>query len=283
MPETGMYAQLACVLEATARKAGNVHRAADFADLHYLDFLLSAAAIAPELTAAPKRRVGDTVLACVRATRRLVRSNTNLGMVLLLAPLAAVPEGEDLRSGAGRILAGLDLNDSRQVYEAIRFAVPGGLGNAPEQDVRSEPTLPLREAMALAAERDLVARQYVNGFAEVFDEGTPELLRALAQLGSLENAIVRTHLHLMARVPDTLILRKRGSADADESARRARQVLDAGWPHGSRARDAFAAFDAWLRAVGHAHNPGTTADLVTACLYVLLRDGTIGLPLTVPW
>jgi triphosphoribosyl-dephospho-CoA synthase len=281
MTDVGLCAQLACVLEVTARKAGNVHRAADFADLTYLDFLVSAAAVAPILATATERRVGETVLQCVQATRRVVRNNTNLGMVLLLTPLAAV--GADVRPGLRRLLASLDLEDSRRVFEAIRLAAPGGLGDAPRQDVRAEPTLPLREVMALAAGRDLIARQYANDFADVFDDGVPELSRALQETGSLESAIVRTHLHLMARHPDTLILRKRGVGDAEESARRAGQVVEAGWPHRPEGCEAFAALDDWLRAVGHQRNPGATADLVTACLFVLLGNGTLGLPLAMPW
>jgi triphosphoribosyl-dephospho-CoA synthase len=282
-PDGGLCAQLACILEVTARKPGNVHRYADFADLTYLDFLHSAAVIAPVLATATERRVGATVLECVRATRRVVRTNTNLGMVLLLAPLAAVPEGGELRRGVAQLLSGLGVEDSRLVFEAIRLAVPGGLGEAAEQDVRGEPTLTLREVMALAADRDLIARQYAKDYAEVFDEGVPALRRALEELGALESAIVRTHLHLMAHYPDTLIVRKRGLAEAQEAARRARQALDAGWPHRPEGHDAFAALDAWLREVGHQRNPGTTADLVAACLFVVLRAGDLTFPLRVPW
>ncbi len=282
MPDVGLCAQLACIWEATARKAGNVHRFVDFTDTTYLDFLLSAAAIAPVLATARERPVGDTVLECVRATRRVVRTNTNLGIVLLLAPLAAVPEAEALRPGVARVLVSLRVEDARQVYEAIRLAVPGGLGAAPQQDVREQPTLPLRDVMALAADRDLVARQYANNFTEVFDEGVPRLRRDLDELGALEAALVRTHLYLMGRHPDTLIARKLGSAEAAESARRARAVLDAGWPQRPEGRDAFAAFDVWLREVGHQRNPGATADLVTACLFVALREGLIEVPLSIP-
>ncbi len=84
---------MACLLEATARKPGNVHRFADFPDLHYLDFLLSATAIRGPLDEAHERGIGATVLAAVQATRDVVSTNTNLGMILVLAPLAAVPRG----------------------------------------------------------------------------------------------------------------------------------------------------------------------------------------------
>jgi triphosphoribosyl-dephospho-CoA synthase len=278
----GLCAQLVCLWEATARKPGNVHRFADFEDVTYLDFLASAAAVAPVLETAGQRRVGDTVLEAVRATRRVTRTNTNLGILLLLAPLAAAGADADLRTGLARILGGLDVADARAVYEAIRLAVPGGLGRAPEQDVAEEPTQTLRQVMSLAAERDLVARQYANGFAEVFDDGVPALRRALERTPSLEEAIIACHLHLMACHPDSLIARKRGVAEAEEAARRARRVLELGWPHGG-GQTALAELDAWLRAEGHSRNPGTSADLVTACLFVALRQGIIPVPTQPPW
>ncbi len=283
MADAGLCAQVACLWEATARKAGNVHRYQDFADLTYLDFALSAAAVGPVLAAAAGRRVGETVLACVEATRRVVASNSNLGIVLLLAPLAAVPDGVPLREGVGRILAGLDVEDARLVFEAIRLARPGGLGEVPEQDVRQPPTLPLREVMGLAAWRDRVARQYVTDFADVFDEGTVAVQAGLGQTGSLEGAIVYAQLRLLSRLPDSLIARKRGPAEAEEAGRRAARVLDAGWPGRPDGRPALADLDGWLRAEGHQRNPGTTADLLTASLFVLLRTEAIPLPCPWPW
>ena len=276
MLDAGLCAQIACIWEATARKAGNVHRYRDFDDCSYLDFLLSAAAISPAMTTACRRRVGVTVLDAVRATRRVVNANTNLGIVLLLAPLASVPLPEELRSGVERVLASLDVEDARGVYEAIRLASPGGLGRASEQDVRDEPTQTLRQVMALAAERDLIARQYANGFAEVFDDGVPALLRGLERTGSIEGAIVFAHLHLLAHHPDTLIARKRGWTEAEEVSRRASAVLEA---EGTN----FADFDAWLCSEGHTRNPGAAADLVAACLFVALRENTIRLPTRAPW
>jgi triphosphoribosyl-dephospho-CoA synthase len=263
-------------LEATARKPGNVHRLRDFDDLTYVDFLLSAAAVGPVLGRAAGRRVGVTVLEAVQATRRVVRTNTNLGMLLLLSPLAAVPQGKDLREGVAEILDQLDLEDARLVYRAIRLANPGGLGKTDAQDVADEPTLPLRPIMALAAERDLVARQYAEGFRTVFEEGVPELCRSLEKWPYLEPAILFCYLHLLARHPDSLIERKCGRAVAEEATRRAQYVLRQGWPEcGDGPLDVF---DAWLTADGHRRNPGTTADLVTACLFVALRQGLISRP-----
>ena len=224
----GRLAGVACVLEATARKPGNVHRFRDFSDTHYLDFVLSALAIGAAFDSVPEEGIGAAVLAAVRATRALVTTNTNLGMVLLLAPLATVPDGEPLHTGVERVLGSTTVDDARRVFEAVRLAKPGGLGTAPEQDISGEPTATLREVMGLAADRDTVARQYVNGFADVFGLAAPRLSESLAAGVPLETAIVATHLNVLSRLPDTLIARKCGRDVAVESSRRAANVLTRG-------------------------------------------------------
>src|SRR6266566_2508619 len=132
MLPVGLCAQLACIWEVTARKPGNVHRYRDFEDAGYLDFVTSAAAIAPVLDAAAGRPVGETILDAVRATRQVARTNTNLGIILLLAPLAAAAPGESLRDGLRGVLGRLDVAGCRACYEAIRLASPAGLGRVPE-------------------------------------------------------------------------------------------------------------------------------------------------------
>src|ERR1043165_6400195 len=86
-------AQLACVLEASAEKPGNITPTHDFHDTSYEDMLRSAIAVGPELGRAGQRGVGEPVLAAVEASRRVAPSNTNLGIALLLAPLAKAALG----------------------------------------------------------------------------------------------------------------------------------------------------------------------------------------------
>src|SRR4051795_2363704 len=86
--EIAAAAQLACVLEASAEKPGNITPSHDFEDTAYEDMLRSAIALGPEIGRAGERGVGETVLAAVRATRAVAGANTNLGIALLLAPLA---------------------------------------------------------------------------------------------------------------------------------------------------------------------------------------------------
>jgi triphosphoribosyl-dephospho-CoA synthase len=278
MPSPGLLAQAACLMEVTARKPGNVHRGSDFDDSHYLDFLLSAAAIAGPLDRAREIGVGRTVREAIEASRQLVATNTNLGMVLLLAPLAAVPEDQALAAGIDGILAGTTVADARDVYQAIRLARPGGLGRVADQDVSGEPTVTLCQAMHMAAGRDLVARQYSNGFHEVFHDALPALRAALVAGRPLETAIVSVYLAILAKHPDTLIARKRGWEEARAASRRASEVLAAGWPEEATGQARCAELDAWLRADGHGRNPGATADLIAAALFAALRDGTIPLP-----
>jgi triphosphoribosyl-dephospho-CoA synthase len=279
-PTAGRLAELACLLEVTARKPGNVHRFADLPGLHFMDFLLSAAAIAGPLDRAATDGVGAAVLGAVQATRRLVSTNTNLGMVLLLAPLAAVPEGVDLAGGVDSVLEETTIADACLVYRAIGLAQPGGMGKVPDQDLGREPTMTLRMVMSLAAGRDLIALQYTNGFREVLGEGL-QALRSLQEAGQpLETCIVGAHLHLLASHPDSLIERKYGAARAAEVSRRARSVLAGGWPVEATGRRLCDEFDAWLRDPKNRLNPGTTADLVTAALYGALREGLICPPIS---
>lgn len=268
-----LSANLACILEATARKPGNVHRFRDFEDATYLDFLVSAAAIAPVMDRVGELGVGPAILECIRRTQLVTAANTNLGIVLLLVPLAAVPGESPLETGVVPVLQQLGVADAKAAYEAIRRARPGGLGRAPQQDIAAEPTQTLRQVMALAAERDLVARQYANGYREVFEVGLPALLHGLAKGWPVEQAVISCHLQLMAAYPDTLIARKRGREEAAESARRAGAVLAQGWPDNERGQAAIRDLDQWLRAQGRQRNPGTTADLVAASLFVALREG----------
>lgn len=186
----GTCATLACLFEATAPKPGNVYRGADFEDLSYVDFLTSAAVLGPVMQEAAGRPLGETVLAGVQATRTVAGSNTNLGMILLLAPLAAVPREIPLAEGVGELLAQSTVDDARHVYEAIRLAQPGGLGRVQEADISEEPSITLREAMELAAERDLIARQYTHNFADVLQRLVPWLLESLAGGAALAPAIV---------------------------------------------------------------------------------------------
>ncbi len=270
-------AQLACLLEASAEKPGNVTPTHDFPDLTYEDFLRGAVALGPAMARAGERSVGETVLAAIVATRRWARTNVNLGIALLFAPLAkaALMGGDDLRANLSRVLRGLTVEDARAAYEAIRLAQPGGLEEEVEHDVRREPTVTLREAMASAVKRDSIAAEYLSDYAITFERGLPALTAALNRGANTRQAIVQTYLELLAAVPDTLIARKCGFAVARQVSEEAAQVLAAGGVFTSAGQRAIEALDARLRAHGNRLNPGTTADIIAATLFVALLEGSL--------
>jgi triphosphoribosyl-dephospho-CoA synthase len=273
----GAAATLACLYEATARKPGNVHPHACFDDLTYADFVASAVVIGPILERAHENGVGRTVLDAVRATREAVGTNTNLGTLLLLAPLAAVPANESLAEGIIGVLQRVDANDTRLVYEAIRLAAAGGLGRTENADVFSDPpaNLTLVDVMQLAAERDRVARQFTNRFADVLRGTAANIAEGLTRGLPLGGAIVLAHVRQIAEHSDSLIARKCGPEIAAEARQRAMTVIKAGSPGDASYEQARVELDTWLRADGHRRNPGTTADLVAAGLFVLLREGRL--------
>lgn len=275
--EVAAAAQLACLLEVSAPKPGNVCPGHDFHDTRYEDFLASAVAIGPALAAAGERGLGATIRSAVEATARWTRSNTNLGIVLLLAPLArsaraARTGGGALRQQLSRVLAATTVTDAVETYAAIRLARPAGLGQAAAEDVAAVPTVTLRDAMALAAERDGVAREYATDFRLTFEVGAPAL-RAARHAGlSWSDATVEGYLGLLAEHPDTHIARKLGRAEAERVSARAAEVRRAGGTRTRAGREALTALDRELRDERNSRNPGTTADLTCAALFVVILE-----------
>jgi triphosphoribosyl-dephospho-CoA synthase len=267
--------QLACLLEVSAPKPGNVSPERHFHDTRYEDFLASAVAIGPALGAAGERPLGATIRAAVDATLRWTGSNTNLGIVLLLAPLARAAFRGDgaLRDNLATVLAETTVADAAETYEAIRRARPGGLGSASAEDVAAAPSVTLRDAMALAAERDTIAREYTSRFALTFEVGAPAIAEARSRSLPWPDATVECFLALLSAAPDTHIARKLGRAEAERVAARAREVVAAGVAGSTERRAALASLDQELRDPRNTRNPGTTADLTCASLFAVILEG----------
>ena len=281
----GVTAALSIQWEVAAPKAGNVHRGADFEDASFLDFMAAATIVAPLLAETADTGVGATVRKAAEATLEAVGTNTNLGTLLLLAPLAAAAEAGwpargQLESCTVDVLDRLTPADTADIYAAIQLVQPGGLGSAMEADVNdSPPPLTPVEAMRLASSRDVVARQYTNGFEDVFHRVAPLLQQGLSDGLSLATAIVSAQLRLLAAQPDSLIMRKCGEQVAAAISARAAKVVDAGQPDDEAFQREFADFDFWLRCDGTRRNPGSTADLIAAGLFVLLWRNEVDWPL----
>jgi triphosphoribosyl-dephospho-CoA synthase len=269
-------AQLACLLEVSAPKPGNVSPGRDFHDTRYEDFVASAIAIGPAFAAAGERPLGATIRRAIEDTARWSRRNTNLGIVLLLAPLARAACSTDgsLRERLSRVLAETTVADAEDTYAAIRRARPGGLGRSTTEDVAEAPTVTLRDAMRLAASRDTVAREYVTDFAVTFDVGAPAIRAARSAGRTWREATVEGFLAILAAEPDTHVARKLGTGEAERISARARGVVEVGGVRTEAGLAALAGLDAELRDAKNARNPGTTADLTCGALYVvILEDG----------
>jgi triphosphoribosyl-dephospho-CoA synthase len=249
-------------------KPGNVSTESPGHGMQADDFLLSAEHSAAVIVQ-PNTTLGQRILLSVLATRRRVHCNTNLGIILMAAPLMQacldhphMPLSEAIR----KVLAATSLEDTENVYRAIRVAAPGGLGELPEHDVAQPACLPLVPAMRQAAERDFIARQYATDFADLFDDIVPFFSAALGRHELFEPAVTETFLYLLSRYPDTHIERKHGSKTAGWVSEQARKVLrnyedtdshEIAWGY-------LHHFDRLLKARGV--NPGTSADLCVAAV-----------------
>jgi triphosphoribosyl-dephospho-CoA synthase len=258
----------ACLAELKALKPGNVHVFADGHRLTTEQFVRSADAAAAPLSA-HGARVGRRILDAVEATQDAVGTNTNLGIILLCAPLAAAAEGDraELRAALVDVVDDLDIADADLAFRAIVRASPAGLGHVAENDVTRPARVTLRHAMADAAGRDRVARQYVTAYADVFDLGLPRLAAATAQEWTEEWTILAIYLGFLADFPDSHIVRKYSAAVAktvQDSAIGFQAKMQSSWDP-SRLTDELLAWDAALKAKNL--NPGTSADLTVATLF----------------
>ena len=262
----------ACLVEVLSQKPGNVSPGHPMHNATVADFIRSAQVSAPILGDAPRNGVGHTVWNAVAATRHAVGHNTNLGILLLLAPMAAVPSKVSLNNGIQTVLAKLSVQDADWAYRAIRLAEPGGLGRAETQDVCNIPTETLLRCMTRAADRDLIAQQYANNFHDVLNVGLDWLTESSTHADE-QYRIGWLALQLISNYGDSLITRKAGQSVSDNVKKRATDVLAAGWPRNSAATSLYAEFDAYLRSDGNRLNPGTTADMIAAVIFAGLRTG----------
>ena len=258
----------ACLAELDAPKPGNVHRFAPGHGMKTDDFVLSAEASAAPLTEAGAR-VGARVLNAVAATLHAVGQNTNLGILLLCAPLAAAAEREEgsLRDALAATLKALDRDDAAAAFAAIVAANPGGLGQSALHDVRAPAKVTLLEAMAEAADRDRIARQYATVYDDVFTVGLATLRDARKRRLGQSWATLAVYLGFLGTAPDTHVARKLG-LDAAETIRREaapwRAALEAA-ADPNELLDGLLEWDASLKA--RRLNPGASADLTVTTLF----------------
>ncbi|RWO52839.1 MAG: triphosphoribosyl-dephospho-CoA synthase [Mesorhizobium sp.] len=263
----------ACRMEIEALKPGNVHLFADGHGMSAAQFMTSAEVSSVPLTD-PRLPVGQRMLEAVRATRLAVATNTNLGIILLAGPLLCAAEmagaqlhDNRLRDNLDAVLRAMSIDDTRAVFEAIVAAAPGGLGEA-ENDVRQEPKVHLLDAMREAADRDMIARQYVTGFGDVFGVGLAALQAALARGEGGMWPTVFAYMAFLAVFPDSHVVRNHGAEVANQARQQALAVEAALHGNDDVASRIRLLMELDRRLKANNVNPGTSADLTVATLLV---------------
>lgn len=259
----------ACMAELEALKPGNVHIFADGHGMTVQDFIASADAVS-EVIAQPDLTLGERILRSVQATQDAVKMNTNLGMILLCAPLIQAKlnaHGTGLQANIHKVIRGANIEDAEACFAAIRLANPAGLGVADVHDVHLPADCMLQQAMQQAANQDSIARQYTNNFADVFD-GLAYYQKALVKWQRPAWAATALYLHFLSSFLDSHIVRKQGETIAklvqNEAIEHATEFNRAFNP--KNYQSALMAFDAALKKRGL--NPGTSADLTVASLFL---------------
>jgi triphosphoribosyl-dephospho-CoA synthase len=264
----------ACEVELQAFKPGNVSVYSDGHDMKVEDFRLSAKVSASAIVN-PDYCLGEKIFYAVQATREAVGCNTNLGIILLCAPLITaayqVTEMFSLRQALAQVSANTTVTDADWVFKAISLAAPGGLGNSEQQDVKETATVTLRQAMELASHRDRIALQYVSGFKDVFDFAVLRYNGAFSYFFDKSWAAVSVYIALLSHYPDSHIMRKYGNQHNRWVSEQMSRIDFALKTYAkSELIDLLYKVDQDFKE--KSINPGTTADLTVATILVIFLD-----------
>ncbi len=280
--EIAKIAQIASALEVSGYpKPGNVHRTRDYDDMVFEDFVISGIVIGDTIRKATtdvdveNPQLGRYILEAVDETDRWIKNNTNLGIVMMITPIAAAAaisdDFDEIRPNIVKLMANTSVDDACDLYDAINIADAGGMGDQDEYDVASdnaknelrENKQTMYDVLKISAPWDMLAREMTSDMPAVFEIGYPTYHK-LKEEKSLNDACVLTFLTILSQVPDTLISRKYGSDEAMKISLMTRDLL--------KLRDAddfdvkLQEFDDYL--FENHYNPGTTADLTAASIFV---------------
>lgn len=270
MSDIALIYRDACMAELGALKPGNVHLFADGHGMVVQDFIKSADA-SSQVIALPNLSVGERILTAIKATWEAVGCNTNLGIILLAAPMIQAASSTEGFSHLAlqEVLNNLTEDDAVKVYEAISIAKPAGLGEVQQHDVHQTPQITLLEAMRAAADRDLIAQQYANGYQDIFNLGVTTYQYYLAKWERPAWAVTATYLAFLTELEDSHIVRKYGNQVAKAIQQEAKKHFQSftSQENPKLYQATLLAWDADLKKRGI--NPGTSADLTVATLFAI--------------
>ncbi len=250
-----------------AFKPGNVSVYADGHDMTVADFRLSAKVSAGPLCN-PDYSLGEKIYYAVKATREVVGCNTNLGIILLCAPLVQASSHKKsdltLRQAVSKVISDATIQDADWVFKAITLASPGGLGSSDEQDVNEQASVTLLEAMQIASEKDRIALQYLTGYKDIFNFSVLRYNAGFNRWGDRNWAAAAAYVDMLSQFPDSHIERKYGDQYSEMVATKMAQLSDEllKTDNPEQIKSLFFCLDQELKFYGI--NPGTTADMIVA-------------------
>jgi triphosphoribosyl-dephospho-CoA synthase len=276
LPELlGEFYRQACEVDVQAFKPGNVSVYANGHDMTVADFRLSAK-VSAEPLCNPDYSLGEKIYYAVKATREAVGCNTNLGIILLCAPLIQasrhIEPGLTLRQALSNVIASTTVEDADWVFKAITLASPGGLGNSDQQDVNQQASVTLTQAMKIASDRDRIALQYTTDYQDIFNFLLLRYNIGLNRWGDRNWAAVAVYADVLSHFPDSHIERKYGDQYsemvASKMAQLSGELLKTDNPE--QIKPLLFSLDQELKL--YSINPGTTADMVVATVFTAFLE-----------
>lgn len=265
----------ACDIDVQAFKPGNVSVYNDGHDMTVGDFTVSAEVSAYPITNSDYS-LGEKIYYAVKATREAVGCNTNLGIILLCAPLIEAAyqqqKGQSLRNASKKVLENTSVEDAEWVFKAITLAAPGGLGESKEQDVNDAPAVSLVQAMKIASQKDRIAMQLITNYKDIYDFSILRYNSELVRFGKQEWAAVSVFAGLLRKYPDSHIERKYGTKYSGWVLEQIIPVDDALLNTDEPEQLIPMLHEVDRRFKAESINPGTTADLTVATVLVYLME-----------
>ena len=264
-----------CKKDIELIKPGNVNLLSSHKDTKAQDYLDSAILSSEELFN-QNYSLGKRILESVNVTRSQVNVNTNLGIILLCAPVIQSYidfNNLDLREGIKKTLSTTSIKDTHDLCAAINISSPGGLGDSDMYDTASYPNASIKQIMDYSQEYDRISYQYSHNFSDIFDFIIPKLEFLNQRYESLDISLSLLFIEILAKIPDSHISRKFGDKIAKKTSNNAHdllKILDREHDPDYLAK-ALNNLDYEYKKKGI--NPGTTADLLVASLMIYKISG----------
>ncbi len=298
---------LASLLELSGwPKPGNIHRTQNFESTRFEHFLAAIAAIQPNFRDFCERVYNDYKKSeenysfvnlgtfFKEAAEEMMKwqsgGNVILGHILILAPIAAAAAiclklngttFSNFKAILEKVINNASVQDTINLYEAIRISNPGGLGTVEKYDINDENSfkqiqldeISLKKIFELSKEYDLISNEYSTGFNIILNEGLPFYLEEFNQTKDINITTVNTFLKILSAHPDSLVIRKAGKEAAAELLKKAQEILDQGGISTNEGLNLINALDTQLQKEQGIMNPGTTADLIAGIIFCALVFG----------